>query len=53
MIFLARTSVAVWRIAWTIRCPDLFLAFWIAYKADLLSHKIIAVMCAPFTTLVH
>ena len=34
-------------IAWTIRYPDSVLGFWIACKADLLSHKIIAVDRTP------
>lgn len=29
-------------IAWTIRFPNSVLGFWIACKADLLSHKIVA-----------
>lgn len=33
------------------RCPDLFLALWIAYRANLLSHKIVAVI-GPLLTVV-
>jgi hypothetical protein len=31
------------------RCPDLFFTFWIACKADLLSHKIVAITGTLFT----
>ena len=43
-MFLAWTSVAAERIVWTICCPDLFLAFWIDCRADLLSHRIVVVV---------
>ncbi|KXG52618.1 uncharacterized protein PGRI_095680 [Penicillium griseofulvum] len=39
-------------IAWTIRCPDLLLGFWIVCKADLLSHEIVAVDRTPSPTFV-
>lgn len=50
-MFSPWTLVAAWRIAWTILCPDLFFTFWIPRKADLLSHKIVAIIGTLFTAL--